>query len=484
MAGTVGILMCQVLEEEISHLLLKDPEIKKISVVRSEFSSGVEECLQNKGKLSVLSGIDDFQPETGEGLEVLLDAQHVGLHMDKKLLQDSVLSKVRIMEKHCGVVLLGYGLCGNSLDKLDELLKDISIPVLMPTNDDGSTIDDCVCLVLGGTKYYMEEVRKMTGTWFSTPGWYKYWETLLLKELGAPDIKTVKWIFDKVGYKRVLTINTHISDEEKLQRDSNDFAQKFDFCSEQREGSLELILRALQKAKRIAAVVSNSNLSKKIVLGGNSVDENTMLKQLIEHVVEGDEDEAKDLAQNCLDNGTSAWTIIQDGLIPAMKIVSEKYDKKEYYLPQMLLSADAFYNAFSIVKPLLKSGEGTGKGTIVIGVVEGDIHDIGKNLVKTVIEASGYECIDMGRDVMIEDYIAKVKEVKPDYLMLSTLMTPTMANMRRVIEGLVEEGIRDTVKVVLGGGPVSMDFAKKIGADNYCDNEKETLKWLNSFQTA
>ena len=259
MAGTVGILTCQVLEEEISHLLMQDTEIKKISVVRSEFSSGVEECLQNKGKLSVLSEIDDFQPETGEGLEVLLDAQNVGLHMDKKLLQDSVLSKVRTMEKYCGVVLLGYGLCGNSLEKLDEMLKDISIPVLRPTNDDGSIIDDCVCLVLGGTKYYMDEVRKMAGTWFSTPGWYKHWETLLLKELGAPDIKTAKWIFDKVGYKRVLTINTHSSDEEKLQRDANDFARKFDFFSEQREGSLELLLQALQKAKRIAAVASNSN---------------------------------------------------------------------------------------------------------------------------------------------------------------------------------------------------------------------------------
>ncbi len=242
-------------------------------------------------------------------------------------------------------------------------------------------------------------------------------------------------------------------------------------------------LRLLMKKARLFLQLP-TRINKKNVLGGISVEENTMLKQLIEHVVEGDEDEAKDIAQNCLDSGTTAWTIIQEGLIPAMKIVSEKYDNKEYYLPQMLLSADAFYNAFSILKPLLTSGQGSGKGTVIIGVVEGDIHDIGKNLVKTVIEASGYECIDMGRDVMIEDFIAKVKEAKPDYLMLSTLMTPTMANMRRVIEGLVEEGIRDTVKVVLGGGPVSKKYANKIGADNYCDNEKETLKWLNSFQTA
>lgn len=203
------------------------------------------------------------------------------------------------------------------------------------------------------------------------------------------------------------------------------------------------------------------------------------LNVLIEAVVVGNQSEAENLAHKLIDNGEEPFAIIENALIPAMSIVSEKYDKKEYYLPQMLLSSDAFYAAFSVVKPLLKKEEAGGKGTIIIGVVEGDIHDIGKNLVKTVMEAKGYVCIDMGRDVPVEDYIDKVKEVKPDYLMMSTLMTPTMINMKRVIDGLTEEDARDSVRIAIGGGPVSNDFAKKIGADNYSDNEKDIVKWLN-----
>jgi len=200
----------------------------------------------------------------------------------------------------------------------------------------------------------------------------------------------------------------------------------------------------------------------------------------IQSIVVGNKEEAGRLAQKAIEAGEEAYAVISEILIPAMAIVSEKYEKKEYYLPQMLLSSDAFYEAFNVVKPHLKKEQASGKGTIVIGVVEGDIHDIGKNLVKTVLEANGYICIDMGRDVPVEDYIDKVKEVKPDFLMLSTLMTPTMANMKRVIDGLVEEGIRQDVKIAIGGGPVSWDFARKIGADNYSDNEKEAVQWVKS----
>lgn len=204
------------------------------------------------------------------------------------------------------------------------------------------------------------------------------------------------------------------------------------------------------------------------------------LNALVEAVVLGNHEGAERLAHGLIDSGVEPFSVIEKALIPAMSIVSDKYDRKEYYLPQMLLSSDAFYAAFSIVKPLLTKDEAGGKGTVVIGVVEGDIHDIGKNLVKTVLEAKGYVCLDMGRDVPVEDYIAKVREVSPDYLMLSTLMTPTMVNMKRVIDGLVEEDTRNAVRVAIGGGPVSIEFAKKIGADNYSNNEKEIVEWLNA----
>jgi corrinoid protein of di/trimethylamine methyltransferase len=204
-----------------------------------------------------------------------------------------------------------------------------------------------------------------------------------------------------------------------------------------------------------------------------------IFEELIQAVIVGDGDAAGRLARQGLADKIDPMTITEKGLIPAMAIVSEKYDKKEYYLPQMLLSSEAFYEAFNILKQHMKV-ETKGKGKVLIGVVEGDVHDIGKNLVRIVLEANGFVCIDMGRDVPIEDYLQKVAEEKPDFLMLSTLMTPTMLSMKRTLEGLVEEGLRDKVKVAVGGGPISWEFCKKIGADFYGDNEKEALKWAKS----
>jgi corrinoid protein of di/trimethylamine methyltransferase len=202
---------------------------------------------------------------------------------------------------------------------------------------------------------------------------------------------------------------------------------------------------------------------------------------LIEAIVKGSVAEAEQLAADSLAAGDEAYGIIEDALIPAMNIVSDKYDRKEYYLPQMLISSDAFYAAFNRIKTGLSSDQAKGKGKVVIGVVEGDIHDIGKNLVKTVLEANGFICVDMGRDVPIEDYLDAVAGEQPDFLMLSTLMTPTMLSMKRTLEGLVEEGTRESVRVAIGGGPISNEFKNKIGADFYGDTEKDALAWVNSI---
>ena len=204
-----------------------------------------------------------------------------------------------------------------------------------------------------------------------------------------------------------------------------------------------------------------------------------LFQQLIDAIVIGKIDDAAGLAQKSLDENIAPMGTVEKALIPAMAIVSEKYEKKEYYLPQMLISSDAFYAAFDLLKDKISGTGAKGKGKVVCGVVEGDVHDIGKNLVKTVLEANGYICVDMGRDVPVEDYLDKVAEEKPDFLLLSTLMTPTMLSMKRTVEGLEEEGIREGVKVMIGGGPISWDFAKKIGADFYGDNEKEALVWTN-----
>lgn len=252
MHGVIGVITCQVLEEELAYLFLHDSEIKKVSIVRSDYSDGMEEGLRRCQEWSILNDYSEFKPQVGTGIELLVEVLHVGLHMRKQELLEGVANKLMTMQEHCDVILLGYGLCGNALEKLEESVTDLQIPVIMPTNSDGSRIDDCVCLVLGGTRYYLEEVRKVAGTWFTTPGWLKHWETLLLKELGAPDVKTAKWIFDKAGYQRVLMVNTHIADDTKFRQEALAFSKIFNFRLEERDGSLDILKQALQQAKKLA----------------------------------------------------------------------------------------------------------------------------------------------------------------------------------------------------------------------------------------
>lgn len=203
-----------------------------------------------------------------------------------------------------------------------------------------------------------------------------------------------------------------------------------------------------------------------------------VLAKLEKAVLDMNEDLARSSAQEVLSHKVDVVEAVNGGLIKGMKKVAEMYDKEEIYLPQVLASANAFYAAFDILRPhMLAGSKGMGK-KVVIGVVEGDIHDIGKNLVKTMIEANGYDCIDLGRDVPIEDFVAKIAETKPEYVAMSTLMTPTMKSMRRIMEGMVEEGVRDGRKVLIGGGPIDQEFATEIGADFYGDDEGQAVAWL------
>jgi dimethylamine corrinoid protein len=203
-----------------------------------------------------------------------------------------------------------------------------------------------------------------------------------------------------------------------------------------------------------------------------------ILARLEKAVMDMDENLARSTAQDILAQNINVAEAVNDGLIKGMKAVAELYDKEEIYLPQVLASANAFYAAFDILRPHMLGGSKVRGKKVVIGVVEGDIHDIGKNLVKTMIEANGYDCVDMGRDVPIEDFVGKVSEVSPDYMAMSTLMTPTMKSMRRTMEGMVDEDCRKGCKVMIGGGPIDEEFAKEIGADFYGKDESDAITWL------
>ncbi|MEM0449124.1 MAG: corrinoid protein [Methanomassiliicoccales archaeon] len=207
---------------------------------------------------------------------------------------------------------------------------------------------------------------------------------------------------------------------------------------------------------------------------------NSVFEKLEKAVLDMDENLAKSAANEVLSKKLDVVSAINDGLVKGMKIVASKYEKEEIFLPQVLASANAFYAAFDILRPHMLTGAKTVGKKVAICVVEGDIHDIGKNLVKTMIEANGYHCIDMGRDVPVEDFVQCIVENKPEFVAMSTLMTPTMKSMRRVIEGMVEEDVREGRKVMIGGGPVDAEFADEIGADFYGEDENEAVNWLKS----
>ena len=203
-----------------------------------------------------------------------------------------------------------------------------------------------------------------------------------------------------------------------------------------------------------------------------------IIAKLEKAVLDMDEDLGRTAAQEAVDSGMDAFQAVDKGLVKAMKKIADQYDNEEIYLPQVLACADAFYAAFEILRPHIIEGTETAGHKVVIGVVEGDIHDIGKNLVKTMIEANGFNCIDKGRDVPIEDYVEEVVNSNPGFLAMSTLMTPTMKNMKRVIEDLKEEDARDSLKIMIGGGPIDQEFAQEIEADFYGDDESDAVKWL------
>jgi 5-methyltetrahydrofolate--homocysteine methyltransferase len=174
--------------------------------------------------------------------------------------------------------------------------------------------------------------------------------------------------------------------------------------------------------------------------------------------------------------------IIKQGLTAGMQVVGDKFATKEYFIPDMLASAEAVGEAMDILKPLLEASNMETKGKFAIVTVQGDIHDIGKNIVAILLKGAGYEVNDLGTDVPTEKIVETVRDYQPDFLGLSALLTTTMVAMGEVMEALKENGLRDKVKVLIGGAAVSDEYAKEIGADAYCMDGFEAIKVLDAFQ--
>jgi len=192
-----------------------------------------------------------------------------------------------------------------------------------------------------------------------------------------------------------------------------------------------------------------------------------MLEELKRAVLSGDDERAAELTKKALEEGIEPGKILNEALIPAMEIVGREYEEGERYVPEMLISAEAMKAAMGVLRPRLVETGVRLKGKVVIGTVEGDLHDIGKNLVAMMLEGAGFEVIDLGVEVTAERFVQAVREHKPDVLGMSALLTTTMIHMPEVIEALKEAGLREEVKVIVGGAPVTQEYAEKIGAGGY-----------------
>ncbi len=193
----------------------------------------------------------------------------------------------------------------------------------------------------------------------------------------------------------------------------------------------------------------------------------SVLDDIRSAVINGDRDTAKSLVEQSLAGGMDPTELLNDALISGMTEVGERFERQEFFVPEMLVAARAMQEALAILRPHLQAADVQPVGQVLLATVRGDLHDIGKNLVGIMMEGTGFEVVDLGVDVGPEQVVAAVKEHKPDLVGLSALLTTTMPMMRTIIEALEEGGIREQVKVIVGGAPVTQEYATSVGADLY-----------------
>jgi corrinoid protein of di/trimethylamine methyltransferase len=201
-----------------------------------------------------------------------------------------------------------------------------------------------------------------------------------------------------------------------------------------------------------------------------------LFSKLSDAVVDMDEDAAVKLSRQAVDEKIDAYEAIDKGLAHGMERAGELFDEEEYFVPELLICSDAMNAGINVLKPHLKHEETRRKHKAVIGVIEGDTHDIGKNLVRIMLESAGFDIVDLGRDVPPQTFVEKAIETNAELILLSSLMTTTMDAMAQVIKILNDRNIRGRFKVAVGGGPVSQAFADRIGADGYAGNAAEAVR--------
>ena len=202
--------------------------------------------------------------------------------------------------------------------------------------------------------------------------------------------------------------------------------------------------------------------------------EKELIEALKEAVINYKVDDARKLAEAAIKDGADAYTMTMEGLAGGMEVVSEKFDSHEYFVPETLLCAKALYAALDVLKPHIKTVEGQKKGQVVLGVMQGDVHDLGKNLIKAIFESAGWTVHDLGRDVPLSSFVEEQLKTDSDIVMLSAMMTTSMVGMKKLIPMIKEKN--PNVKIMIGGAPISEKTVDEYGADTTADNAPNALQ--------
>jgi len=214
--------------------------------------------------------------------------------------------------------------------------------------------------------------------------------------------------------------------------------------------------------------------------------EEKILTRLRDAIVNLDIEAVQKAAKDAIEAGIPAYKAVIEGMAKGMEIVGQKYEDGEYFLAELIMAGETMKEGMAVLEPHLKVGDIKTAGKVVIGTVRGDLHDIGKNVVITLLKAANFEVIDLGVDVSSEQFIEAVKEHNPDILAMSALLTTTMIEMENVIESLKKSGLRDKVKIIIGGAPITPEYAKKIGADAAAKDAVEGVRkcseWVEAKQ--
>jgi hypothetical protein len=248
--AVLGVITCEILELEFAHLFSKDRDIDGITVLANRYSLGMIEALESKElipkRIPILREFDANYPHQ---LEVLVRVMELALHNRKRNLQDGLVKAAKDMGRHADAIVLGYGLCGNALQKPQELLADAGIPIFMPMDQD-HPVDDCVGLIIGGRECYYREQCRVAGTFFMIPGWTRHWKELFKKEYGKFDVEFSRRIFGMSNYERSLLIPNPVLSVQEMRQNISEFNHLFGFRTELLQGSLDILSKTWESAKK------------------------------------------------------------------------------------------------------------------------------------------------------------------------------------------------------------------------------------------